>query len=93
MKYKVTRVIDFYTVKLNIPGRIHPRFYINLLQRLPNNPLPSQRTDDERPPPVLVTDDEGNDKKEYKVERILGSGTRRNRRVILIKWIGYTRPI
>ncbi len=74
--------MDSYTVKLDVPGKIYPRFYIDLLRRSPEDPLPSQKTDDGRPPPILVEDDIGEVKEEYIVEKIIGTGTLRGRRIV-----------
>ena len=30
-EYTMTKVVDSYTIELNVPRKIHPRFYINLL--------------------------------------------------------------
>src|SRR6266496_2689390 len=58
----------------------------------PEDPLPSQRTDDDQPPPILVTDDTGETEEEYTVEKIIGTSTLRGRRVVLVKWEGYANP-
>ena len=53
-----------------------------LLRRSPKDPLPSQKTDDGRPPPILVEDDIGEVKKEYIIEKIIGIGTLKGRRMV-----------
>ncbi|KAL5606185.1 uncharacterized protein BROUX77_003378 [Berkeleyomyces rouxiae] len=92
-KYRVTKVVSPHVVELDVPTNIHPRFHVDLLKRAPNNPLPSQETDDAQPPHI-----EENDygEPEFLVEQILRSRRRRIgrgfRRELLVKWVGYAEP-
>lgn len=94
-KYKVLEVPTPLTVKLDVPRGLHPIFHVDLVQRAADDPLPSQRLADERPPPELVMTDADDDLAEYQVEEILaaknapGRGSNRN---VLVKWKGYVQP-
>lgn len=92
-KYRVTKVISPHVVELDVPTNIHPRFHVDLLKRAPENPLPSQKTDDTQPPPI---EENEYGEPEYLVERILRSRKRRVgrgwRRELLVKWAGYAEP-
>ncbi|KAI1001139.1 hypothetical protein K3495_g7062 [Podosphaera aphanis] len=39
--------------QLDVPTGIHNRFFVDLLRRDPNDPLPSQKFDDTQPPPFV----------------------------------------
>ena len=64
---------------------------MDLLRRAATDPLPSQRTDDAQPPPMLpetLTKDA-----EYQIEKIIRAELRKQGRgsirKVLVKWIGY----
>lgn len=59
-------------------------FFVGLLRRDPDDPLPSQITDDEQSPPLL----DGKDPF-FIVEKILRAETFRGIRLVCDKWIGY----
>jgi hypothetical protein len=90
-KYEVIREVNSHAYELKVPGRIHAVFHVDLLRPAPKDPLPSQRTDDSQPQPILIDGEE-----EWLVERILDerwnnlSGTRYKE--ALVKWIGYGEP-
>jgi hypothetical protein len=68
----VISLIGSHAVKLDTPKGIHPVFHMDLLKRLPEDPLPSQEQPDHEPPeiqPEEATKDlvEG----EYRIEKIL----------------------
>lgn len=90
-KYEVIKVASPYVVELSVPEGIYPRFHVDQLKRVRNNPLPSQEDDDQQPPPITI---EG--EKEWLVERILcARWQKRGRgktRQCLVKWIGYSKP-
>ena len=65
-KYTVLEVISSYNYKLDTPLRIHNIFHINLLKYAANNPFPSQRRGNFRPPAIIVDGEE-----EWEVERVL----------------------
>lgn len=50
-KYEVIREVAPDVYEPNIPSNIHPRFFVDLLRRDSDDPLPSQITDDGQPPP------------------------------------------
>jgi reverse transcriptase-like protein/integrase-like protein len=90
-KYRVVEQKSSHSYQLDVPGRIHPVFHVDLLRPAAANPLPSQKTEDSREGPVLVDGHE-----EWRVERILdeklvGRGKRRSRK-LLVKWVSYTTP-
>ena len=67
-----------------MPSNIHFRFFVDLLCRGSDDPLPSQSTDDSQPPPLL-------DGKHplYGVEKVLRAQSFRGKRFVCVKWIGY----
>lgn len=83
-QYKVTKLVAPDVYELNVPTEIHPRFFVDLLRRDPNDPLPSQKQDDAQPPPLL----DGPDPL-YATERILRADTFNNKRFVLVKWNNY----
>ncbi|KAI0991556.1 hypothetical protein K3495_g16631, partial [Podosphaera aphanis] len=87
-KYTVTKVISPEVVELNVPGKIHNRFHVDMLLPDNNNPLPSQVLEDIDPGPVI--NDEGEE--EYQVEKVLRCRTWRGERQALVKWAGQARP-
>lgn len=94
-KYRVTKVIDSHVVELDVPEGIHSRFHVDLLRRVPEDPLPSQVNPDARPPPVVSDGEDA----EWVVESILAATTQRPpgrpgpnnqpRRMVYVKWVGY----
>lgn len=97
-KYKVIDVPTPLTVKLDVPGGIHPVFHVDLLERAASDPLPSQELQDSRPGPKLTwTDDEvgGQLIEEFEVEEILAvknAPGRGQKRKAYVKWQGYFQP-
>ncbi|KAI0991004.1 hypothetical protein K3495_g17183, partial [Podosphaera aphanis] len=89
-KYTVTRIISPDVVELNVLGKIHNRFHVDLLLPADNNPLPSQKIEDEEPGPVASSNEPGED--EYLVDEILRCRTWRGERQALVKWSGYPKP-
>ncbi|POS82018.1 hypothetical protein EPUL_006383, partial [Erysiphe pulchra] len=63
-----------------------------LLKRDPQNPLPSQLSEDTQPPPIINTDGE----QEKVVEKILRAEKRKRgrgfRRDVLVKWVQFKEP-
>ena len=68
--------IGTHVVQLDTPPRIHPVFYVNLIKKAAEDPLPSQLTIDNEPgmifdtpedPSSIVIHSDG----EYTIERIL----------------------
>jgi hypothetical protein len=92
-KYRVTRVINSHAVELDVPGHIYPHFHVDLLQRAATDPLPSQKSDDTRPPPIIPEDSEDdNNEPEWNIEKIISTRLHRRRHEALVKWTGYTQP-
>ena len=65
-KYTVLEVISSHSYKLDTPPGIYNVFHISFLKRAADNPFPSQRRGDFRPPAVMVDREE-----EWEVERVL----------------------
>ncbi|KAI0991665.1 hypothetical protein K3495_g16522, partial [Podosphaera aphanis] len=91
-KYVVTAVPDPLTVELNVPGKLHNRFHIELIKRAADDPFPSQRCDDTQNPALIGESDEP----EYEVDSILrartihrGKGTFRQ---ALVKYKTWAEP-
>lgn len=98
-KYTVLKVPTPHTVVLDIPGRPHNTFHVDLIDRAADDPLPSQGSTDTRPGPTPVSDDLGEEHEEFYVEEILAAknapGRPRGglrRRQVLVKWQGWDAP-
>lgn len=65
-KYTVLETIRLYACRLDTPLGIYNVFYVSLLWLAADDPLPSQRSNDYRPPAILIDNSE-----EYEVEEIL----------------------
>ncbi|KAI0995138.1 hypothetical protein K3495_g13043 [Podosphaera aphanis] len=89
-KYIVTRIISPEVVELNITGKIHNRFHVDMLLPADDNPLPSQQIEDQNPGPVIQSEDSNED--EYAVDKILQCKTWKGERQALVKWSGYPKP-
>ena len=83
-KYKITREIGPDVYELDVPSNIHPKFFVDLLRRDSDDPLPSQVTDDSQPPPLL-------DGKHplYAVEKVLRAESFRGKRFVCVKYKDY----
>lgn len=58
--------MNSHTCELDVEGRVHPVFYVDLLKREASDPLPSQKLDNIRQGPIILDDHE-----EYHIEEIL----------------------
>jgi hypothetical protein len=87
---KVVKKISSHAYKLNVSGKIHPVFYVNLFKPDPANPRLSQIQDNTRQGSVLI-----NDYKEYAIEKILNVYTKGKHKKdkAIVKWINYAKPI
>jgi ''chromo'' (CHRromatin Organisation MOdifier) domain. len=87
-QYKVLKVPSPHTVRLDVPGGVHPVFHMDLIRLAASDRFPSQIVDDSQPPPIRVDGE-----LEYQVEEILAARTRKisrgKRREALVKWVGY----
>ncbi|KAM4061717.1 chromatin organization modifier domain-containing protein [Hirsutella rhossiliensis] len=86
-KYQVLAEVSPHAYRLDVPGRIHPVFHVDLLRPVPGDPLPSQKLDQESAPPVLVDGE-----KMYLVERILDERMEGTHKKVLVKWHDYSQP-
>ncbi len=83
-KYKITKEVAPDVYELDVPSGIHPRFFVDLLRRDPDDPLPSQKTDDSQSPPLL----EGKTPL-FRVEKVLRAEKFGNKRFVCVKWTDY----
>lgn len=90
-KYQVVKQVNSHSYQLDVPGKIHPVFHVDLLRPVPNDPLPSQKIGDTQPGPILIDGEEN-----WLVERILDQRTtghgRRSIKEAYVKWIDYLQP-
>ena len=86
-KYTVLEVISSHSYRLDTPPGIHNVFHASLLKRATEDPFPSQRQEDFRPPAIMVDGEE-----EWEVERVLRKRVRGRQRQVLVKWKGYLNP-
>ena len=66
--------------------KIHPVFYVSLLEPVADVPALSGQI--QPPPPSVIVDNE----EEYEVEEILDSCRRGRALQYLVKWVGYNHP-
>ena len=90
-KYQVVRQVNSHSYQLEVPGKIHPVFHVDLLRHAPNDPLPSQKIGDTQPGPILADGEEV-----WLVKRILDKRTtkqgRKGFKQARVKWVDYTEP-
>lgn len=83
-KYTVTAVPNTLNVVLDVLGRIHKTFHVDLVERVADDPLPSQAQTHTEPGPVTILDDDDMLHDEWEVEEIYsaknGPGRGNNRR-------------
>ena len=97
LPYRVLACIGTHAVQLDTPPGIHPVFYVSLVKKAAEDPLPSQLTIDNEPGMIFDTPKNPssvaiNSDGEYTIERILryrrqGRGWR-----LLVKWLGWPEP-
>jgi len=94
VKYTVTAVPTPLTVTLDLPGNLHKTVHVDLVERAPYDPLPSQELEDNRPGPALGLEEEDESLREWKVEEILAEkrARGRNKKQLLVKWEGWLNP-
>ena len=92
--YTVTAVTGPNNVELDLPGGLHKKVHVDLLERAATDPLPSQKQRDSRPGPALELEEEDPALGEYIVEEVLSAKNARGRgkRQVLVKWKGYLAP-
>jgi hypothetical protein len=90
-KYEVIKQVNSHSYQLDVPGKIHPVFHVDLLRHAPNDPLPSQKIGDTQPGPILADGEEV-----WLVERILDERTikqgKKGFREAFVKWLDYAEP-
>lgn len=86
-KYTVIETVGSHACRLDTPPGIHNVFHVSLLKLAADDPLPSQQSDDHRPPAILT--DEG---EKYLVEKILDERRRHRKWQVRVKWVGWAEP-
>jgi hypothetical protein len=86
-KYTVMETVGTHACRLDTPPGIHNVFHVSLLKLAADDPLPSQQSDDYRPPAILT--DEG---EEYLVEEILDEKRVKGKWQVRVKWVGWAEP-
>ena len=89
-KFIVLKIIGTHNYRLDTPPGIHNVFHSKLLRLIATNPLPSQRINNEQPPPILI-----NEKDEFEIKKIMQKRvirkSRGQQKQYLMKWRGYAR--
>ncbi|KAM4057144.1 Pol [Hirsutella rhossiliensis] len=80
-KYTVLETIGSHACRLDTPPGIHNVFHVSLLRLAADDPLPSQTSDDYRPPAILTDDGEL-----WEVEEILDRKKVGREWKVLVKW-------
>jgi hypothetical protein len=82
--FPVKQIISPYPYELELPDsmKIHPVFYVSLLELASNDPLPGQSQ--LPPPPVIIEEME-----DYAIEEMLDSQISRKEPQYLIRWVSY----
>lgn len=86
-KYRVQKEIAPDVYQLDVPTGIHNRFFVDLLRRDPNDPLPSQKLDDTQPPPLV-----DGDQPLFAVDKIVRAEKINGYRKVLVFWKGFAEP-
>ena len=86
-KYTVLETIGSHACRLDTPPGVHNVFHVSLLRLAADDPLPSQTSDDYRPPAILTDDGEL-----WEVEEIRGQKKVGRQWKVLVKWVGYVEP-
>ncbi|KJZ68644.1 hypothetical protein HIM_11963 [Hirsutella minnesotensis 3608] len=81
-KYTVLETIGSHACKLDTPPGIHNVLHVSLLRLAADDPLPSQTSDDHRPPAILTDDGEL-----WEVEEILDEKKVGREWKVLVKWV------
>lgn len=87
-KYDVVKVISPEVVQLNVPGKIHNHFHVDLLLPAEEDPLPSQIVEDREPMPLANDDGE----QEFYIDEVIRCRTKNGERQALVKWTGLSEP-
>jgi hypothetical protein len=89
-RYRVVKKISLYAYELDVSGKIHSVFYVDLFRPNSANPRLSQVQNNTRPGFVLVDNYE-----EYAVEKILNVYTKGKHKKgkAIVKWISYAKSI
>lgn len=80
-------IISPEVVELNVSGRIHNRFHVDLLLPADENPLPSQIVENNQVPIEMVDGEE-----EYYIDEVIRCRTNGGERQALVKWTGIPDP-
>ena len=86
-KYTVLETVGSHACRLDTPPGVHNVFHVSLLKLAADDPLPSQTSDDYRPPAILTDDGEL-----WEVEEIRGQKKVGRQWKVLVKWVGYVEP-
>ncbi|KAJ6437098.1 restless-like transposase [Purpureocillium lavendulum] len=86
-KYTVLETVGSHACRLDTPPGVHNVFHVSLLRLAADDPLPSQTSDDYRPPAILTDDGEL-----WEVEEICGHKKVGREWKVLVKWVGWIGP-
>ncbi|KAJ6436365.1 retrovirus polyprotein [Purpureocillium lavendulum] len=86
-KYTVLETVGSHACRLDTPPGVHNVFHVSLLRLAADDPLPSQTSDDYRPPAILTDDGEL-----WEVEEICGHKKVGREWKVLVKWVGWVGP-
>ena len=97
LPYRVLACIGTHAIQLDTPLGIHPVFYVSLVKKAVEDPLPSQLTIDNEPGMIFDTPEDPscfaiNSDDEYTIEGILRQRRQGRGWRLLVKWLGWQEP-
>ena len=97
LPYRVLACIGTHAVQLDTPPGIYPVFYVSLVKKAAEDPLPSQLTINNESGMIFDTSEDPfsvaiNSDGEYTIERILRHRCQGRGWCLLVKWLGWAEP-